>query len=69
MARKVSLTLGRHIREFEIIEEPFPHILIESKKELHGWYKGKRESTGERMLENPYNGCSVGCMRSIGICV
>ncbi len=62
MARKISLTLGRHIREFEVIEEPCPHILVESRKELHGWHKGKRECTGERMLVNPYNGCSVGCM-------
>jgi DNA repair photolyase len=62
LARKISLTLGKHVREFEVIEEPCPHILIESRKELHGWYKGKRECTGERMLINPYNGCSVGCM-------
>ena len=33
-----------------------------SRKELHGWWKGKRECTGERMLVNPYNGCSVGCI-------
>ena len=62
MARTVNLALGKYIREFEVIEEPYPHILVESKKELHGWYKGKRECTGERMLINPYNGCSVGCM-------
>ena len=62
MAREISLTLGRQTREFEVIERPHPHILVESKKELHGWYKGKRECTGERMLINPYNGCSVGCM-------
>jgi len=37
------------------------HILVETKKELHGWYPGKRECTAERMLINPYNGCSVGC--------
>jgi DNA repair photolyase len=62
LARKISLTLGKHIREFEVLQEPYPHILVESKKELHGWWKGKRECTGERMLINPYNGCSVGCM-------
>jgi len=62
LAREISLTLGRQTREFEVIERPHPHILVESKKELHGWYKGKRECTGERMLINPYNGCSVGCM-------
>jgi DNA repair photolyase len=35
---------------------------VTSQKELHGWWKGKRECTGERMLINPYNGCSVGCI-------
>jgi DNA repair photolyase len=35
--------------------------VIETRKELHGWYKGKRECTAERLLINPYNGCSVGC--------
>jgi len=62
LARKISLALGGHAREFEVIEEPYPHILVESRKELHGWWKGKRECTGERMLVNPYNGCSVGCV-------
>jgi DNA repair photolyase len=62
VARKVSLTVGGTAREFEIIRDPYPHIVVESKKELHGWWKGKRECTGERMLINPYNGCSVGCI-------
>jgi DNA repair photolyase len=62
LGRRVSLALGRQVKEFAVIEDPHPHILIESKKELHGWHKGKRECTGERMLINPYNGCSVGCM-------
>jgi DNA repair photolyase len=35
---------------------------VSSRKELHGWWKGKRECTAERMLANPYNGCSVGCI-------
>ena len=60
--RTVNLTVGKAVREFEIIKEPYPHILVQSKKELHGWWKGKRECTGERMLINPYNGCSVGCI-------
>lgn len=60
--RTVSLTIGKTVREFDIIKEPYPHILVASKKELHGWWKGKRECTGERMLINPYNGCSVGCI-------
>ncbi len=44
-----------------IIKEPVPHVLLETKKELHGWYAGKRECTAERMLINPYNGCGVNC--------
>lgn len=47
--------------EGEIISNPVPHILITTKKELHGWYPGKRECTAERLLINPYNGCSVNC--------
>lgn len=46
----------------EVIREPYPHIVVSSRKELHGWWKGKRECTGERMLINPYNGCSVACI-------
>jgi DNA repair photolyase len=56
------LAVGRGERAFEVIEDPYPHILVSSRKELHGWWKGKRECTGERMLINPYNGCSVGCI-------
>jgi len=48
-------------REYEIIEEPQRHILIPTKKQLHGWWPGKRECTSERMLINPYNGCGIGC--------
>ena len=54
-------------KEFEIINEPVPHYVVESSKELHGWFNynyqdaGKRECSQERMLLNPYNGCSVGC--------
>jgi DNA repair photolyase len=60
--KQISLKIGREVRQFDVIREPFPHILVSSKKELHGWWKGKRECTGERMLINPYNGCSVGCI-------
>lgn len=35
--------------------------MVSTNKELHGWWPGKRECTSERMLINPYNGCSVGC--------
>ncbi|HIE43931.1 MAG TPA: hypothetical protein EYP78_03940 [Candidatus Omnitrophica bacterium] len=48
-------------RNFSVIPEPHPHILVPTQKELHGWWPGKRECTGERLLINPYNGCSVGC--------
>jgi DNA repair photolyase len=34
---------------------------VQSNKQLHGWWPGKRECTAERLLINPYNGCSVGC--------
>lgn len=46
---------------YEVIEDPVPHILVDSKKKLHGWYPGKRECTSERMLINPYNGCGNDC--------
>ena len=49
------------IDESKIIKKPYPHILITTKKEIHGWYPGKRECTSERLLINPYNGCSVNC--------
>ncbi|MCD6082669.1 hypothetical protein J7J59_00935 [Candidatus Aerophobetes bacterium] len=48
-------------KEYEVIEEPQRHILVPTKKELHGWWPGKRECTSERMLINPYNGCGIGC--------
>ncbi len=49
-------------REHHVEKAPFPHIVVTSKKTLHGWWKGKRECTSERMLINPYNGCSVDCI-------
>jgi DNA repair photolyase len=48
-------------KEYEIIEEPHKHVVVPTKKELHGWWPGKRECTSERMLINPYNGCGIGC--------
>lgn len=59
---KVRLEIGRSIKEYEVISQPYPHILIDTRKELHGWWKGKRECTGERLLINPYNGCSFRCL-------
>jgi len=40
---------------------PEKYVVIHTKKQLHGWYPGKRECTAERMLINPYNGCEVNC--------
>ncbi len=48
-------------KKYPVIPKPVPHILVSTKKELHGWAKGKRECNVERMLINPYNGCSIGC--------
>jgi len=48
-------------KEYEVIKQPQPHILIPTKKQLHGWWPGKRECTAERLLINPYNGCGIGC--------
>jgi DNA repair photolyase len=45
----------------DILREPVPHVTVASRKQLHGWWHGKRECTGERMLINPYNGCSIDC--------
>ncbi|MBU0599615.1 radical SAM protein [bacterium] len=60
-SRKVSVNIGRAIKEYEVIEEPYAHILVETNKELHGWLSKHRECTSERLLLNPYHGCSVGC--------
>lgn len=45
----------------KLIQKPVPHILVDSDKKMHGWWAGKRECTGERMLINPYNGCTLRC--------
>lgn len=55
----MKLYIGK--KSYEVIEKPFPHTLISTDKKLHGWYPGKRECISERLLINPYNGCSVGC--------
>jgi len=48
-------------KAYPVIEEPQKHVLLSTRKELHGWWPGKRECTSERMLINPYNGCGIGC--------
>lgn len=57
-----STERGNALGYIKVIKDPYPHILVSSKKQIHGWWRGKRECTGERMLLNPYNGCSVGCI-------
>ncbi|MHC1579957.1 MAG: SPL family radical SAM protein [Candidatus Alkanophagales archaeon] len=49
-----------------VLEKPVPYVLVASKKEIHGWWSGiepdgARECTAERLLINPYNGCSHHC--------
>jgi DNA repair photolyase len=49
-----------------VIEQPIPHIRVKTKKRVvHGWHfpfsSGRRECSSERILINPYNGCSVNC--------
>ena len=59
--QQIEIKIGKTLKKYNLVEKPVPHILIDSKKELHGWWPGKRECTAERMLINPYNGCSVDC--------
>ena len=49
--------------EIERKNSPFLHYLVRSShKHIHSWYvQAWRECTSERLLLNPYNGCSVGC--------
>lgn len=63
----VSVKFGNYTKQYPVIKDPVPHILIDSKKELHGWYEGvqpygHRECTAERLLINPYNGCTHDCV-------
>ena len=64
---KITVEFGRISRQFELVQRPIPHILVESNKELHGWWNGiepdgNRECTAEKLLINPYNGCSHNCL-------
>jgi len=66
-SRVITVEFGKVSRHFEVIESPIPHILVESDKELHGWWNGidpngNRECTAEKLLINPYNGCSHNCL-------
>lgn len=57
----VRWEIAGRVRQFHVLAAPTPHIVVDSSKELHGWWPGKRECTSERMLINPYNGCEFAC--------
>lgn len=57
----IEVRLGQTTKKLPLDKKPLPHVQVKSSKELHGWWPGKRECTAERMLINPYNGCSHGC--------
>lgn len=66
--RAIEVQFGRVKKVYKIIENPIPHILVPcSKKIVHGWSTGyfsdlgRRECSSERILLNPYNGCSINC--------
>jgi DNA repair photolyase len=61
MGRMIPWRTGSGQRTYQVIEAPTPHILIDSRKKLHGWWRGKRECTAEHLLINPYNGCAIDC--------
>ncbi|MDI6786602.1 MAG: hypothetical protein QMD92_07825 [bacterium] len=61
MNKRVAVNIGKTTKEYEVIKEPTPHILVNTNKELHGWPNKHRECTAERFLLNPYNGCSTDC--------
>ena len=68
MTRSVSVRFGSITKCYEVIETPIPHIVVPTVKEVvHGWFygyrdHGRRECCSERILLNPYNGCSVSCI-------
>ena len=64
--KTIEVKFGSKSKFPEIIHQPLPHILVDSKKEIHGWWnsatdQGKRACTSERLLINPYNGCTWNC--------
>jgi DNA repair photolyase len=63
----VTVDFGRSSKHFEVIPHPLRHIIVDSNKELHGWWNGiepygNRECSAEKLLINPYNGCSHNCL-------
>ena len=67
MPETVEVRFGRVVKRYEVLSDPVPHIVVPTVKEVvHGWYfgyddAGRRECTSERILLNPYNGCTVNC--------
>jgi len=65
--QEVEVRFGKSVKRFKVVEDPIPHILVPTTKEVvHGWFygyedEGRRECSSERILINPYNGCSVNC--------
>ena len=62
----IKVNFGSNYKISQVIKNPVPHILVETKKEIHGWWNsakknGDRACTSERFLINPYNGCSWNC--------
>ena len=63
------------VKEFEVIETPAPHVLVDTKPKLHGWsyynYQdaGKRECTHERFPLNPYGSCENLCFFCYARCL
>jgi DNA repair photolyase len=66
-ATTMTVEFGRTSKQFEVVQRPIPHIVVDSSKELHGWWngiepQGNRECSAEKLLINPYNGCSHNCL-------
>jgi DNA repair photolyase len=64
---RVTVAFGGRSKHFGVVQHPIPHILVDSNKQLHGWWNGiephgNRECTAERLLINPYNGCGHNCL-------
>ncbi|MEM1538655.1 MAG: hypothetical protein QXK12_01670 [Candidatus Nezhaarchaeales archaeon] len=67
MVSTVKVDFAGRVKVFRVDEDPIPHITVPTVKEVvHGWFygyenRGRRECSSERILVNPYNGCSVEC--------
>ena len=62
--RKASVIFGKVTREYDVIEDPQPHFIIETDTHVRGWYQDKaadkpRTCTSEYYLMTPYRGCNM----------